>query len=238
MTKQWVIPDVHGCIKTLKALIEEIIRPSSEDEIYFLGDYIDRGPSSREVIDYIMSLQEKKLNITALKGNHEEVFLELYDAEMKAKNILMHHFLNKKRMGWFTFGGKATLKSFRTRNLKEIPKKYADWMRDLKDYVILDNFILVHAGLNFKNEDPFEDKHAMLWVRDYQIKQEKIGNRRIIHGHVPVNLELITLSLKNSYYKFIDLDNGPFIEGKEGFGNLVALELGSMELSIQYNLDI
>jgi serine/threonine protein phosphatase 1 len=78
----------------------------------------------------------------------------------------------------------------------------------------------------------------MLWLREYEIKPEKIGGRRIIHGHVPVNMELIVQSIKNNFYKFIDLDNGPYISGKDGFGNLVALELGSMEMVIQYNMDV
>jgi serine/threonine protein phosphatase 1 len=111
-------------------------------------------------------------------------------------------------------------------------------MRNLKYYVQLENFILVHAGLNFKNEDPFEDRRSMLWLRDYEIRPDKIGNRRIIHGHVPVNMELIVLSIKNKIYRFIDLDNGPYISGKDGFGNMVALELDSMELVIQDNLDL
>jgi serine/threonine protein phosphatase 1 len=237
MKKQWVIPDIHGCIKTLRGLIE-LINPSPDDELYFLGDYIDRGPSSRDVIDYIRSLQKNSYKVTALKGNHEDVLLTLYDAEIKAPNLWFHHLFNRRRMGWFSFGGKSTLKSFGSKNLKDIPTEYIEWLRDLEYYAVLDKFVLVHAGLNFKKDDPFEDKRSMLWVRDYEILPEKIGNRRIIHGHVPVNLELITLSIKNSFYKFIDLDNGPYMEGKEGFGNLVALEVNSMEMIIQNNLDV
>lgn len=237
MKKQWVIPDIHGCVKTLQALVEVLIQPSRQDELYFLGDYIDRGPGSKEVIDYIRVLQKDEYTITVLKGNHEEIFLELHAGEMRSGNLFLHHFLNRKRMAWFSFGGQATLKSFGTRNLKEIPSEYIEWLKSLEYYVILDNFILVHAGLNFKIADPFEDKRSMLWIRDYEIKPEKIGNRRIIHGHVPVNLELINLAVHNSFYKFIDLDNGPYMEGKDGFGNLVALELNSMEIVIQNNLD-
>jgi serine/threonine protein phosphatase 1 len=237
MKKQWVIPDIHGCIKTLAALVEGLIRPTRNDELYFLGDYIDRGPGSKEVIDYIRALQKDEYAVTMLMGNHEEIFLELYEGEMKASNLFLHHLGNRKRMAWFSFGGHATLNSFGTKNLKEIPIEYIEWLRALKYYVTLDKFILVHAGMNFKIADPFEDKHAMLWVRDYEIKPEMIGNRRVIHGHVPVNLELISLSVKNSFYKFIDLDNGPYMSGKDGFGNLVALELNSMEMVIQNNVD-
>jgi serine/threonine protein phosphatase 1 len=237
MKKQWVIPDIHGCIKTLQSLVEVWIKPARYDELYFLGDYIDRGPGAKEVIDYIRAMQKDEYNITVLKGNHEEIFLELHAGEMKSRNLFFNHLLNRKRMAWFSFGGKATLESFGTKNLKEIPSEYIDWIKALKYYVMLDNFVLVHAGLNFKIADPFEDQHAMLWVRDYEIKPEMIGNRRIIHGHVPVNLELIDLSVKNSFYKFIDLDNGPYMTGKDGFGNLVALEVNSMEMVIQNNLD-
>ena len=111
-------------------------------------------------------------------------------------------------------------------------------MRNLPHYKQLEKFVLVHAGLNFKNDDPFEDQRSMLWLRDYDIDPSRIGGRRIIHGHVPVNMELITMAVGNKGYKFIDLDNGPYISGKSGFGNLVALELESMEMVIQYNMDV
>ena len=237
MRKRWVIPDIHGCARTLQALVEDLIRPARYDELYFLGDYIDRGPDSKNVIDYIRKLQTEKYNITALKGNHEQVLLDLYNSEIKSKFVWFHNLLNRKRMAWFSFGGKATLKSFGVKNLSDIPDDYIEWMKGLEYFVTLENFILVHAGLNFRKEDPFEDKYAMLWIRDYEIKPDKIGNRRIIHGHVPVNLELINLSIHNSYYKFIDLDNGPYMNEKDGFGNLVALELDSQEIVIQNNLD-
>jgi serine/threonine protein phosphatase 1 len=238
MRKRWVIPDIHGCSKTLTALVSNLIRPARYDELYFLGDYVDRGPDSKGVIDFIRSLQKEEYNITVLKGNHEDFMIELYDAEMKAKNTWWHNLGNRKNKVWLDIGGKSTLKSFNTAGIRNIPRDYIEWMRSLKYYIPLENFILVHAGLNFKNDDPFEDQRAMLWLRDYEIKPEKIGNRRIIHGHVPVNMELIVMTVKSKTYKFIDLDNGPYISGKDGFGNLVALELDSMEMVIQDNLDL
>ncbi|MFH1298134.1 MAG: metallophosphoesterase [Bacteroidota bacterium] len=238
MKKQWVIPDVHGHVKTLKCLVEELIRPARYDEIYLLGDYIDRGPDSRGVINYIRGLQEDEYNIVALKGNHEDFMVELYDAEVKARTGWLLNFANRKRKAWNAIGGKVTLESFHVSHLKDVPPDYIEWMRNLQYYVELDDFVLVHAGLNFKKEDPYEDKQAMLWIRDYQVIPEKIGNRRIIHGHVPVTMELITLAINNSFYKFIDIDNGPYVQGRTGFGNLVALELTEMELVIQDNRDV
>ena len=66
---------------------------------------------------------------------------------------------------------------------------------------------------------------------------KKTGKRRIIHGHVPVSLEFIDLSIRNKTYKFIDLDNGCYMHKRDGFGNLVALELNSLEYKVQHNLD-
>ncbi len=237
MREHWVIPDIHGCAQTLRALIEDMIQPSKYDHLYFLGDYIDRGPASKEVIDYLMHLQKEEYNLHLLMGNHEEYVLKSYEEELNLKSFLGIKQKNKKKKEWLIFGGKETLQSFKITDLKDFPKEYLDWMRNLEYYIELDDFILVHAGLNFRNKDPFEDKDAMLWVRDYNIDSSRINNRRIIHGHVPVNLEFIDISIRQNNHKFIDLDNGCYMTGRSGFGNLIALELNSMEYRVQYNLD-
>jgi serine/threonine protein phosphatase 1 len=237
MKKRWVIPDIHGCVNTLKALIEEQIRPVRSDELYFLGDYIDRGPESQAVIDYIRFLQKDEYTVTPLKGNHEDFVVELYDAEMQSKNPWFFRFADRKKRSWYAIGGRETLKSFGIRGIGEMQADYIEWMRTLDYFVSLEHFILVHAGLNCNIDDPFTDTRSMLWLRDFQIIPEKTGNRKIIHGHVPVDLQFIDLAIKNSYYTFIDLDNGPYMSGKNGFGNLVALELTNMEMVIQDNRD-
>ena len=238
MKKSWVIPDIHGCANTLKALIEEQIKPTRYDELYFLGDYIDRGPDSKGVIDYIRHLQKDEYSVIPLRGNHEDFLVELYDEELKPANPWFLRFADQKKRSWYSFGGKETLKSFGIHHLNEMPAEYVEWMRNLIYYVSLEKFILVHAGLNCNIDDPFSDTRSMLWLRDYQILPEKTGNRKIIHGHVPVNLQFIDLSIRNNYYNFIDLDNGPYIKGKEGYGNLVALELTKMDMVIQDNRDM
>ncbi len=237
MREHWVIPDIHGCAKTLRALIEDLIQPSRHDRLYFLGDYIDRGPSSKEVIDYLIYLQKEEYNVRTLLGNHEDYLVKSYEEELNLKKVLGIKQKNKKKKEWLFHGGKETMESFKLTDLKDFPPEYLEWMKNLEYYIELENFILVHAGLNFNIKDPFEDKNAMLWVRDYEIDSKKIGNKKIIHGHVPVSLEFIDISVKNNGYKFIDLDNGAYMTEREGFGNLVALELTTMEYKVQYNLD-
>jgi serine/threonine protein phosphatase 1 len=238
MREHWVIPDIHGCAKTLRALIEDLIQPSKHDWLYFLGDYIDRGPSSKEVVDYIMYLQKEEYNIRTLLGNHEDYLLKSYADELNLKSIMGIKQTNKKKKEWLFHGGKDTMQSFGISDLRDFPADYLEWMKNLEYYIELENYFLVHAGFNFKLKDPFEDKDSMLWIREYEIDKKKIGHKRIVHGHVPVSLEFIDLNIKNKSYKYIDLDNGCYMTRRDGFGNLVALELNSLEYKVQYNLDL
>ncbi len=237
MIKKWVIPDIHGCFLTLKALIENQIKPNKNDHLIFLGDYIDRGPDSKGVIDYIMELQKNNYNITALMGNHEDYCIRAYDEDVKNKGFLGFRKKTKIQREWEMYGGIQALDSFDVEWPKDIPEKYIEWMRNLDYYTEVDNYIIVHAGLNFKEDDPFKDKRAMIWIRDFKVDMNKISNKKVIHGHVPVNLEFIELSLKTPDYKFIDLDNGVYFNDRAGYGNLVALELTEMKYTIQSLMD-
>ncbi len=237
MTKTWIIPDIHGCAETFAMLLDQLIKPNKNDKLIFLGDYIDRGPDSKRVIDIIMDLQKREFDITALIGNHEDYCIKAWEEDKNKKTFFGFHTKSKIQKEWEVFGGKETLESFDAYRPSEIPEKYIDWMRNLDYYVKLEKFIVVHAGFNFKIDDPFSDKRSMLWVRDYEVIPEKINNRRVIHGHVPVNLEFIDLAINNNSYKFIDLDNGVYMARKAGYGNLLALEVNSMEYVAQPLID-
>jgi serine/threonine protein phosphatase 1 len=238
MIKQWVVPDIHGNSETLKALIEEQIKPARQDILYFLGDYIDRGPDSKGVLDYIMRLQRNKYTIRTLRGNHEDYLVRTYDNETVRKNLLGLTYQNNLRKEWFKYGGKETLKSFGVSDVHQIPKEYIEWMRELEYYIPLDSFLLVHAGFNFNLDDPFSDIPSMMWVKEFKVDLKKAGYRKVIHGHVPVSLDFIELLRTSNTFNFIDLDNGIYMPEKTGFGNLVALEISTMELVVQVNLDV
>ena len=233
MKKRWVIPDIHGCVDTLKQLIENGIQPTKEDSIFFLGDYIDRGPDGKGVIDYIMSFQNEGYDIQYLIGNHEYYCMNAYENDK-------HRLFTKSSIHkeWERYGAKTTLKSFGVKRPRDIDEKYIEWMRKGKFFIELDDFILVHAGMNFNLDDPFEDTQSMLWVRDFKVNPRKIGGKKIIHGHVPVEYSLIQLFIDSKGYDFIALDNGVYYrDEKVGFGNLMALELNNMELVAQPNVD-
>jgi serine/threonine protein phosphatase 1 len=239
ITKRWIIPDIHGCFKTLRGLFDHYIAPSKEDELYFLGDYIDRGPDSKGVIDYLMDLEEQGFRVHLIKGNHEESAVNACRQEHERKRYIGFQGPNTAKMAWRRFGGKETMQSFGIKDLRDMPQKYIDWMDQMPTHLELEKYVLVHAGLNFEEDDPFTDDHSKMWLRDFAARPEKIGGRLLIHGHVPLSLEEIFMMRDNpDNFGHIDLDNGVYMAGRQGYGNLVALELNSMELYSQYNLDM
>ena len=231
---RWIIPDIHGCAKTVKTLLENMLKVTRDDELFFLGDYIDRGPASKDVIDYLMDLQERGWNIHCLKGNHEDYCVKAWEADQK-----FHLFKPDIQKAWEQVGAKETLKSFGGKRPREIPQKYIDWMKDLAYYYELEKYILVHAGMNFKIENPFEDTRSMIWVRDFKVDFDKTGGRRIIHGHLPEDYSFIDFVVKNPKGNdFIALDNGVFATNKPGMGNLMAFNPDTDELFAQSNMDM
>lgn len=231
MRNRWVIPDIHGYVKTLKYLIEHRINLSKNDAVYFLGDYIDRGPDSKGVIDYIMSLQNSGFEIHCIRGNHEDYCIKAWESD---QNRFL--FRSKIEKDWRKYGAIQTLHSFGVKRPREINKFYIDWMKNSKYYIELDKFILVHAGLNFNISNPFEDSHSMMWIKDFKVDLEKTGGKKIIHGHVPVEMSMIEM-FRNNNYNFLSLDNGIYYTNKDGFGNLLAYNIDTDEIVIQNNID-
>jgi len=220
--RTFVIGDIHGCASTLRRLVERTLRPSPVDRIYLLGDLIDRGPDSKGVLDFIFDLRKRGLSVAAIRGNHEEMFLQA-GCDPYYREI------------WSANGGLKTLASFQADGAGDIPPLYRNFLGSLPLYILLDEFVIVHAGLNFDTEDPFDDSEAMLWTRSPFVDRERIGGRRLICGHTPVTRSQLEASLGSSK---IMLDNGCVFGGRPEMGSLAALELESMTLFLQPNLDL
>jgi len=221
-SRRFVIGDVHGCSRTLLQLVEQGIGLTRSDELYLLGDLIDRGPDTKGVLDFIFGLHESGYRVMSVRGNHEDMCLraggdlEIFDM-------------------WLGNGGQTTLASFRADGPGDIPHPYRSFLHSLPYYLLLDDFVIVHAGLNFDRSDPFSDTEAMLWQRDCQVDLERTGGRRLVNGHTPVTREQVEASLATDR---VLLDNGcVFGTGREGKGSLAALELNSMTLTFQANID-
>ena len=220
--KKYIISDIHGCYKSFNSLLFDKIKFTKKDRLYILGDYIDRGPRSKKVIDLIINLLIQGYEVKCLMGNHEVMLLNSLNND-------------KEFELWFKNGGKSTLDSFKVEHPKYLKNKYLKFFTNLDYYYELKEFVLVHGGLNFHIDNPFDDKLSMPWIRNDKVDINKIGNRRLIVGHTPSKLNKVKSSLLEDR---ILLDGGCIYSNmNKDMGNLIGLELNSMELFVQPNLD-
>lgn len=220
---RYAIGDIHGGAKTFRALLEKIDL-KREDRVYLLGDYVDRGPNSRGVLDIILKLKEAGFSIYPLRGNHEDMLISQFDINAQSFP------------GYLKDYGAVTLRSFGVTSPAELPDRYKDFLLSLP-YLLEDGiFIFVHAGLDMNKENPITETalDTMLWGDGGFISNNEIAGRIIVSGHRIRNAGYIKASLDQPH---IQIDNGAFSNQQPELGNLVALNLYSMELTFQPWLD-
>ncbi len=227
MSRKIAISDIHGCYDTFLALLEQV-KFTPKDKLYLLGDFIDRGPKSKQVLDWIIDKEQEGYHLRFIRGNHEQMMLNARNND------------NKLRV-WFRNGGEQVLESFQVKSVKQIPQKYWDFLEDLKFFHATKKYLFVHAGLNFGNEDPLQDKEAIIWTRYWydQIDYDWLGKRILLHGHTPIPKEAIQEMLDELPEKqVINIDAGCYgRDVAEGFGYLCALDLTNRQLYSQFNID-
>lgn len=202
---RYAISDIHGCSKTLRAALKDIdLQP--DDELFLLGDYINRGPDSLGVLETIWNLQADGYRVNCLRGNHEEMFIDA-------------HAGNTDHYDWSPGGDTA--------------KRAYDWFIGLPHYHLTPGYILVHAGLDFRSPDPLASKDAMLWSRYWQhlIDYSWLGERIIVHGHTPIEKDKIEeLERRLPELQWIDIDAGCYNE-PGGYGFLSVLNLDNRSVT-------
>ena len=130
MGRTYAIGDIHGCAKTVKKLLLNELKIIKEDTIYFLGDYIDRGSGSKEVIDFIIGLKNENYHINTLRGNHEQLFM---DSDRSFSDF----------QNWIANGGVATLESFEISRFSELEDVYKNFFNETKFYFCI--YFIGHA---------------------------------------------------------------------------------------------
>jgi serine/threonine protein phosphatase 1 len=177
----FAIGDIHGYLNKLRALMSKISPDPERDQLVFLGDYVDRGPQSREVVDYILELQWLYPNTVCLMGNHEQMFLE---------------YLANPRDPW-TFlinGGVETIHSYELTGddpVSKLPQEHMDFLNGLKPYHDSDEYIFVHAGLRVGVPLQEQTLDDLIWIRSEFIDSPHDFGRRVIFGHTPFARPLI-----------------------------------------------
>lgn len=222
---RYAIGDIHGGRETFLALIRRI-SPRHDDRVYLLGDYIDRGPDSKGGLDVIIRMQEAGCDVRPILGNHDDMLL---------RSITGNHdaFSPYWQEGW----GGHTLKSFGVTQVGELPDCYRNFLSSLPLSYRDQNFLLVHAGLDMTKDDPLTETEPvqMLWGDTSHLKQPcDLRGTTLVTGHKIRTLNQIRQSRKSNH---IQLDNGAFTNLQPDRGNLVALNLDTLDITIQPWLD-
>jgi serine/threonine protein phosphatase 1 len=193
----YAIGDVHGCIEHLLK-IHNCIRsdlkkhPVEDYRIIHLGDYIDKGPSSRAVIDFLVQLKQLDPKCIFLMGNHEEKFLNFLE---RPEDI---------GLDFIKYGGRTTIKSYgisarrirkTIRSLKNvfkllkqyIPKSHIKFLQNLEFSVSFGDYMFCHAGVRAGIPLKQQSEHDLIWIKKEFLEHKELYSKVIIHGHTPFN---------------------------------------------------
>lgn len=211
MTPIFAIGDIHGQIDMLDKALDLIDQsPETEAPVVFLGDYVDRGPDSRAVINLLMAGQEAGANWIVIKGNHDRYMTRfLGDAQYCDANTT-------KNYHWLAgpIGGRETLRSYgvdvderrsyediQADALEAVPQAHRDFIDGLPLIHETDDHIFVHAGIRpgVPLEQQVEDD--LIWIRKGWLEDESDHGRLVVHGHT-------ALETPQHYGNRLNLDGG------------------------------
>ena len=185
--KIFAIGDIHGCADQLRRLLERLPFDAGRDTLVFLGDYLDRGPDVKGVLDQLCRLRAEGVHLQALMGNHEYLLLEYHRSQDAALLPYM------RRLGM-----EKTLESYGGASLAELgalaymPAEHRDFLASLLPYWETDEYIFVHAGLRFGHPLSEQDLSDLCEVREPFLSDERDYGKRIIFGHTPFVTPLVT----------------------------------------------
>jgi serine/threonine protein phosphatase 1 len=189
--RAYAVGDIHGRLDLLERLLAMIeldveLRPARNSLLVFLGDLIDRGPDSREVLERLRTYRHQRLRTHFLAGNHEEVLLRLLAGE---RGILD---------SWLKYGGGECLRSYGVDpvplvGLKEraalaivkraIPTSHADFVAGFADTLKLGDYLFVHAGIRPGVDLSLQSQTDLRWIRSPFLDCANDHGVLVVHGH-------------------------------------------------------
>ena|SRR5438067_729521 len=171
----YAIGDVHGCYRKLAQLVGHCTVHCGADSPRFIliGDYVDRGPESAEVVRFLIEAQRNAPDrIVCLRGNHEAM---LIDAANDGDELL-----------WLLNGGDATLRSYGVRDAADIPAEHLIWFKALPLAISDGQRFFVHAGIEPGIPLDRQPEQSMLWIREPFLSDTRDHGQYIVHGHTIV----------------------------------------------------
>jgi serine/threonine protein phosphatase 1 len=209
----YAIGDIHGRADLLRTLLVKVdadrkSRPVERAIAVFLGDYIDRGPCSKDVLDVLLDYRAN-FETVFLKGNHEKFAVDF----LQNASVLET---------WRSCGGIETLLSYGlkphfsssvderlklSRELAErMPAEHLSFLTSLQLYFQCGGFLFVHAGIRPKVRLRDQQEKDLLWIRDEFLEYEKPFELFVVHGHTPVHAPVMRSNRLN-------IDTGAFATG-------------------------
>ncbi len=217
------IGDVHGCLLSLKKLIE-LIQPSPDDQLLFLGDIIDRGERSKEVVEYLIELDASH-SCHFIMGNHELMFLDYLE--------------NQDTRDWFANGGEATLKSYNSPKGGNFPPEHIAFLRRSHFFIETDSYFFTHGGLDpelsIKNNllyyKPSDFCFQRMHMRPDFLENNLFNwDKTLVCAHTPVNNPVMK-------EKLIAIDTGCVYKNNPTLGRLTAVLLPERRIIQTRNID-
>jgi serine/threonine protein phosphatase 1 len=200
------IGDIHGQLEKLEGLISQI-QPSDEDMLVFLGDYIDRGTGSFEVVDLIVRLKKTFPKTKTLRGNHEAFVISLFKGNQSPS----------QREIWLKMnGGDLTLASYRNKGF--YLKEHQDFYMNLPLCWETEDYFFCHAGVRPGIPLAQQKGSDLTEIREPFLSSREDFGKIIVHGHEPVEKPTIR-------FNRINIDTGAGL-----YGPLTAIELPSKKI--------
>jgi serine/threonine protein phosphatase 1 len=168
---RYVMADIHGQYAMLETMLEEIAF-GADDQLVVLGDLTDRGPESLAVIRFLM----RQNNVQVIRGNHDQMILDYFAGKAGA------------RERWMRNGGGVTKEALLALSNSE-RLDILDWLASLPLYILLDEYILVHAGLRMRPHTSVTDLLAqqelndLIWIREDFYAHPAVPGHKVIFGH-------------------------------------------------------
>ncbi|MNO40131.1 Serine/threonine-protein phosphatase 1 [compost metagenome] len=188
--RKLVISDIHGCYDELSELLSKVKYIPSEDQLILLGDYCDRGPKSKEVIEQVRRLVQQGNDVIALRGNHDQLFIDAME--------------NNENAIWIENGGLSTIQSYVGKDwfktgfnypeynkakafIKMYYQHHIDFLKSLPLYAEDDRHLFTHAGIDpaYSGDLQSHPDNIFLWGTKQFISSDHLLSKNVVFGHIP-----------------------------------------------------
>lgn len=230
MKRTLVISDIHGELEKFEQLLGEVQYDPEIDQLILLGDYVDRGPNTKGVIDKVMSLKEAGARL--LKGNHEDLMIKALTTDIERS---WNHWIKlcggDKTLFSYGFSESDIVVSEEKFQKPELQSstlhKHLEFIQGLENYIETSDYIFVHAGIHPTTPIAETDPHILMWIRD-EFHKGYNGGKIVVFGHTETNSLHGNTENNDVYFgsnRIIGIDGGAVYGGQ-----LNCLELPSQKV--------